>query len=72
MQAVQISISSLVEDKESELFLHLWLLDYQGIFFYDDDNREHVDQLDQVKGFLIKNDIKFKEGRRNRSYLSIF
>lgn len=63
-------MSCYVEDKESELFALIWLLDSQGYIYYDNDPKDLI-WIDEVRSFLKMKNFPYTEGVRNRNYLSV-
>lgn len=62
------NVRNTAEVKEGELYVLLWLLDYQGIVYFD---KETDTDIINLENHLNKTNIKFKKGKSNRMYLSL-
>lgn len=60
-------LTDTTTDKESGLFALLFLLDYQGYVYFDDD---YDDDILSLEKHLLEKKVNFIKGESNRKYLS--
>ncbi len=60
-------LTNTIDDKDGELFAMLFLLDYQGYVYFDDDNDDDIFLL---KNHLNANNIRYTIGQLNRKYIT--
>ena len=60
-------LTKTVEDKQSWLYSRCLLLDFKGIFYFDDDAIE----IDLLENHLNKLEIPYHKGKVNRNFISL-